>query len=137
MTDKLQQNFKEVGRDLETRWVDLSKEVRILSAELRTKSADSALFPDVDNLASKADHLCDHVERMHADVLDLLENLDSRIGLSPKESPATPEISCDEIEKEKIQIQREQHGAQANIKDVIKALFMYVDDPKERVVQKK
>jgi hypothetical protein len=137
MTDKLQENFREVGKDLETRWIELSKEVRTLSAELRNKSGGSDLFPDVDKLTGKATHLCDHVERIHADVLELLENLDSRMGLSPTESSTAPEISSEEIEKEKVQIQREQHNAQTDIKDVIKALFMYVDDPEERVAQKK
>ena len=140
MTDSLQQNFKEVGKDLETRWIDLSKEVRELSEVVRQKSADTSLFADVDKLTGRTERLCDHVERIHADVIDLLENLDDRLELTHPESNVvddgfTPDTSTDEIDKETIQIQREQH-TQTNVKDVIKALFMYVDDPKERVAQK-
>lgn len=141
MSNSVEQNLKEVGKDLETRWIELSKEVRRLSADLRQKSADSSLFADVDQLSGRTERLCDHVERIHADVIDLLENLDARLDLThentaPVKDGFTPDTSTNEVEREKIQIQREQH-AQSNIKDVIKALFMYVDDPKERVAQKK
>ncbi|MEP2775295.1 MAG: hypothetical protein ABJQ29_06095 [Luteolibacter sp.] len=132
MNDNIEQNFKEIGKDLETRWIELSKEIRDLSAELKQKAADSPLCADVDRLSIKTDSLCDHVERIHADVIDLLENLDTRLDLTPEHASQTDK----ELEKEKIQIQREQH-TQSNIKDVIKALFMYVDDPKERVAQKR
>ncbi|MDP4626034.1 MAG: hypothetical protein NWT08_12955 [Akkermansiaceae bacterium] len=132
MEKNIEQNFKDIEVDLETRWIELSKEVRQLSADLRSKATESAHAADVRKLSAKTELLCDHVERIHADVLDLLENLDTRLHLSPAGS-ATP---TDEIEREKIQIQREQH-AQTNFKDVIKALFMYVDDPKERVAQKR
>lgn len=136
MTDKLQQNFEEVGKDLETRWIELSQEVRTLSSTLKEKSTASALSADVDQLAEKAELLCDHVERIHADVVDLLENLETRVPLPPERDFDTEKASKEEIERENIQIQREQH-TQTNIKDVIKALFMYVDDPKERLARKK
>lgn len=139
--DNIEKNFQEVGKDLETRWIELSKEVRELSSILRKKSAESSLFADVDKLTGKTERLCDHVERIHADVIDLLENLDTRLDLThPESTPVddgySPDTSTTEIEREKIQIQREQH-TQTNVKDVIKALFMYVDDPEERVAQRK
>ena len=141
MSDALQKNFKEVGKDLETRWIDLSKEVRELSEIVRQKSADSPLFADVDKLTGRTERLCDHVERIHADVIDLLDNLDTRLELTHHDSNVvddgfTPDTSTTEVDQEIIQIQREQH-TQTNVKDVIKALFMYVDDPKERVAERK
>lgn len=136
MTDTLQKNFNEVSKDLETRWIELSKEVRELSADLKAKSADLPISTDVAELSGKTERLCNHVERIHADVVDLLENLDNQLELSSAENRSTTEASPDEIERENIQIQREQHSV-GNIKDIIKALFMYVDDPKERVAQNK
>lgn len=136
MKDTLQENFNEVGKDLETRWIELSKEVRKLSAELKVKSSDLPISTDVAVLSGKTERLCDHVERIHADVIDLLENLDTKLALNPEGNTSSPDISCDEIEHEKVQIQREQHS-EGDIKDIIKALFMYVDDPAERVAQKK
>jgi hypothetical protein len=37
------------------------------------------------------------------------------------------------VDLEKIQIQREKHELRNDFKDVLKALFMWVDDPVDRV----
>lgn len=133
MEKNIEHTYREISKDLDTRWIELSQELRHLSAALTAKAADSPLLTDLETLTGKTELLCEHVERIHQDVLDLLANLDTRLE-PPSASPDLPE---EEIAQEKIQIQNEQHDAQANFKDIIKALFMYVDDPKERVAQKK
>jgi hypothetical protein len=42
-----------------------------------------------------------------------------------------------EIEKESIEIQRESHELRSDFKDIIKALFMWRDDPEERVRERR
>lgn len=136
MTDRLQQNFNEVGKDLETRWIELSKEVRKLSSDLKAKSGGLAISQEMTELSAKTEELCDHVERIHADVVELLGNLDTQLELSPQGNQSTSKVSPEEIDREKIQIQREQHS-ESDIKGIIKALFMYVDDPEERITRNK
>ncbi len=69
-------------------------------------------------------------------MIDLLDNLETRIPLSDGGEPQS-DPSTDEVERERIQIQRESHELRSDFKDVLKALFMWVDDPKERVKLKK
>ncbi len=141
MSDELRKNFQDIDKDLSHSWIDLSEKVRNLSASLKLKAAGTDLSPDAEKLSGETARLCDHIERMHADVIDLLENIDTRIpihessleggGYSDSRTQET-----DEVEKEKIQIQRESHELRSDFKDVLKALFMWVDDPKERVKAK-
>lgn len=139
MADDLKHSFEEIDKDLSRSWIELAARVRDLSSDLKTRTVGTDLEADAGILSDEASHLCDHVERIHADVIDLLENLETRIPLAKHDGPRdgfTPDPSCNEIEKEKIQIQREQHR-KSDVKEVIKALFMWVDDPKERVKDKR
>jgi len=136
MTDNLKHNVEELDKDLSHSWIDLSSNVRTLALDLKLKAAGTSLAADADHLSQESSRLCDHVERIHADVIDLLETLETRVPIQ-RSNEDESDVSCDDVEKEKIQIQRESHELRSDFKDVLKALFMWVDDPKERVKAKK
>lgn len=142
MSDKrnLQHSIQEVDRDLSPSWIELSSRVSELAASLKLKAVGTELAGAADHLSQETDRLCSHVERLHADVLDLVENLESRIPL-PEAGASADKVATavphDEVQRESIQIQREKHELRDSFKDVLKALFMWVDDPVERVRDKK
>lgn len=122
MTADLKEASSEVCRDLSPEWLDLSSRVRRLAAA--SSLTDSSL-------AREALRLCDHVERLHADVEHLLGTLKAEkeplIG-SLEARAFEPEI----IDKANIEIQREMHQ-KSDLQQIIKALFMWKDDPVQRV----
>ena len=137
MSDELRKNFQDIDKDLSHSWIDLSSTVRDLSANIKLKAAGTNLADNTEKLSNEASRLCDHVERLHADVIDLLENIDDRIPLAePDVKTPTTQPEPDAVDREKIQIQRESHEMRSDFKDILKALFMWVDDPKERVKEK-
>ncbi|QTN31857.1 hypothetical protein HZ994_05770 [Akkermansiaceae bacterium] len=139
MSDNLHDTFKEIDRDLNHSWIDLSAKVRDLASGLKLKAAGTSLAPDADHLSQQASMLCDHVERIHADVINLLSRLESQLPLPESDPSATSrptKPNPDEIGKEAVQIQREHHELRNDFKDVLKALFMWRDDPEERLREK-
>jgi len=136
MSDNLQHSIEEVDRDLSPSWIELSSKVSELAASLKLRAAGTELAGAADHLSQETDRLCSHVERLHADVLDLVENLEARLPL-PEPDAKLAAVAHDEVQKESIQIQREKHELRNDFKDVLKALFMWVDDPVERVREKK
>lgn len=140
MSDNLQHRFEEIDRDLSPSWIDLSTRVSELAASLKLKAAGTELAAEADHLSQETDRLCSHVERLHADVIDLVENLEARLPLPEADASADGKpvaVAHDEVQEESIQIQREKHELRNDFKDVLKALFMWVDDPVERVRGKK
>ena len=140
MNDILLQNFEAIDKDLSHSWIELNTKVRDLVADLKLKAAGSDLANDAEHLSQQTSRLCDHVERMHADVIDLLENIETRIPLPERDArtdvlPAG-EREPNEIDKQKIDIQREIHELRNDFIDVLKALFMWVDNPKKRLQDK-
>ncbi|MBC7980269.1 MAG: hypothetical protein H7Y36_06875 [Armatimonadetes bacterium] len=137
MSDNLQNSFEEIEKDLASSWLDLSSKVRDLAADLKLKAAGTSIANEASHLSQQASRLCDHVERLHTDVIDLLENVETRFPQFAVISPSTiiqsDRLESDEVENEKLQIQRENHQVSTNFKDVIKALFLWKDDPAERV----
>ena len=127
MTADLHDASSGISRDLSPEWLELSSRVRRLALEAQSSGSSGSA------LASEALRLCDHVERLHADVQQLLVTLRSdedTLGHgTPLETlpPAPPE----EIDKANIQIQDEMHQ-KSDLSHVIKALFMWKDDPVER-----
>lgn len=138
MADDIQKRFNELNRDLSESWVNLSDKVRTLAADLKLKAAGTSLASEAEHLSNETSRLCDHVTKLHADVIDLVENIEDRIPLPESDVAISGELppSDDSIEREKIQIQRESHELRNDFKDVLKALFMWVDDPKERLKEK-
>jgi len=122
MTANLQEVSSEVSRDLSPEWLDLSSRVRRLAAAAPTEDGP---------LAQEAVRLCEHVERLHADVELLLANLragDGPLAGTIEARAGEPDI----IDRENIQIQREMHQ-KSDLQHIIKALFMWKDDPVKRV----
>lgn len=137
MNDHLKNNLTEVDKDLSSSWIDLSEKVRNLSADLKLKTAGTDFAAEADHLAQQTARLCDHVEKFHTDVIDLIENIETHLPLPETDVVKSPEISDHEaLIQEKIQIQRENHELRSDFIDVLKALFMWVDDPKERLKSK-
>ena len=126
MTENLEEIREEVEHDVSPEWVELSADVRKMAVELRMKANGNPLEADVEALLGKLEKLCDHVEVLHGGVADLLTSMG--------------EPDHEEILVEKIKVEREMHefkeNPKENVRDVIKALFMWRDDPVERVRQK-
>jgi len=135
MTDYIKTSVDQLDKDLARSWIELSDKVRELSQDLKLKTAGSDFAGEADHLCQQASRLCDHVENLHADVIDLVENIEERVPLET-DSSASYTTNIDSVDKEKIQIQRESHELRNDFKDVLKALFMWVDDPKDRLKKK-
>jgi hypothetical protein len=125
MTADLLEASSEVSRNLSPEWLELSSRVRRLA---------EAAAPGDHALATEALRLCDHVERLHADVEDLL------VGLKADDGPLAGSIANraaepTEIDRANIEIQREMHQ-KSDLVHIVKALFMWKDDPVERVREK-
>lgn len=140
MNDQIKISVDELDKDLAPSWIELSDKVRNLTRDLKLKTAGSEFAAEADHLAQQAARLCDHVEKLHADVIDLVENIEDHIPLLEPDlsaEPVAPAPKIDSVERENIQIQRESHELRNDFKDILKALFMWVDDPKERLKAKK
>lgn len=133
MSENIHHSIDEIDKDLSPSWIELSDRVRNLSAALKLKAAGTALAADADHLAQEAARLCGHVERLHTDVIDLVGKLETQIPIP--EPDVRPSLKSGESELEWMRIQRENHEMRADFMDVLKALFMWRDDPKDRVVK--
>ncbi|WP_338689347.1 hypothetical protein [Haloferula helveola] len=95
---------------------------RLQEAEAHVKDA-LAKAPDGDPLAGPTQELL----AIHTEIRDmLLDAFDE-----PADEPPTEEAP--EVVSAAIEIEREAHTLKADFKDVLKALFMWKDDPVERV----
>lgn len=130
MSENLQHSIEEIDKDLALSWIELSDRVRDLAAALKLKAAGTGLAADADYLAQEAGRLCGHVERIHADVNDLVGKLETQIPL-PKHEVAAP-LNSEVTELEWVRVQRENHELRADFMDVLKALFLWRDDPRDR-----
>lgn len=131
MTDNLQHSIKEIDKDLAPSWIELSNRVRDLAAALKLKAAGTVLAADADHLAQETSQLCGHVERLHADVIDLVGKLEAQIPTPEPDAQPIP-LKPEEVDQGYNRIQRENHELRADFKDVLKALFLWRDDPNDR-----
>ena len=131
MNDSVCSSIAEIDKDLAPSWIELNDRVRHLVSELRAKTAGSVFAEPMDQLAEETSRLCDHVNRIHEDVTELLSRLEEN---APAYEPDTRLSSSnpEEVEREWARIQTENHELRADFKDVLKALFMWRDDPYER-----
>jgi len=132
MTGNLQQSIGEIDKDLSPSWIEHSESVRELAASLKLKAAGTNLAADVEHLAQVTAQLCGHVERLHADVIDLVGKLETQIPL-PETDTQPALLKTEEVDREYNRIQRENHELRADFKDVLKALFLWRDDPNDRL----
>lgn len=130
MDTPLDETVSDLDRDLSTEWIELSQNVRHLANQLETKATGTALATDASQLSAETARLCDHLERIHRDVEALLVELDEKL---PVLDSLPPNVDPDEVQREAIQIHRETHELRADFKDIIKALFMWQDNPVSRV----
>ena len=130
MSENLRHSIGEIDKDLAPTWIELSDRVRDLSAALKLKAAGSALAADADHLAQETARLCGHVERIHADVNDLVGKLEMQIPLPEPDVPSP--LKSEATELEWVRIQRENHELRTDFMDVLKALFLWRDDPRDR-----
>ncbi|MES2438312.1 MAG: hypothetical protein V4584_04575 [Verrucomicrobiota bacterium] len=129
----METHLEKVERDHSAEWIELSSRVRTLAKCLNGKAHGTPLEADTAELVSETTRLCDHLERIHRDVGNLLIELDEKM---PELDSLPPNVDPDEVQREAIQIHRETHELRSDFKDIIKALFMWQDDPAERVRMK-
>lgn len=136
MNSDIQHNIDEIDKDLSPSWIELSSRVRELAADLKLKAAGTSIASEAAHLSQETARLCDHVNRLHNEVIDLVENIETHFPLPEHDLSAdgklTP-VPIDEVTAETIRIQREHHELRADFKDILKALFLWRDDPKERI----
>ena len=127
-----------IDRDLSAEWLDLSSRVRQLALDLSNKAHGTELQQEANELTNEASKLCNHVERLHGEVASLLSELGEQVPLPEHETRTEHSREEDrDIDHENLQIRREQHELRADFRDVLKALFMWKDDPVERTRGKK
>jgi hypothetical protein len=125
----MQTNLEEAESDLSAEWMTLSSKVHTLVSRLNEKAHGTHLEADTLELLGETTLLCDHLMRLHREVGNLLTEPDDKLSESTT-------VDLDDIQREAIQIHREAHELRADFKDIIKALFMWQDDPAERVLKK-
>ena len=125
----MQTNLEKVDCDPSTEWLALTANVRTRVSRLHEKAHGTPFQADAAELAGETHLLCEHLEHVHRVAGELLAELD---GWTPEMTP----LNLDEVQREAIQIHRETHELRADFKDIIKALFMWQDDPSERVQRK-
>lgn len=124
------QPYSPPSSDFSSEWIDLSQRIRTRAFDLSSRTAGTHLAGDAAALANDVLKLCDHVERIHHGAGELLSSDGSadpiRIG------EVRPELKADDAQREAVKIRREGHEMRPDLKDIIKALFMWQDDPVER-----
>ena len=129
----MQTNLEKVESDHSTEWLALSAKIRTLASRLNEKARGTDLEADTAEFTSETSQLCDQLDRIYRDVGNLLTELEVK---PPEMNPSSPTVELDAVQREAIQIHRETHELRADFKDIIKALFMWQDDPTERVQRK-
>jgi len=132
MTNNLQHSILEIDKDLSPSWIELSDRVRTLAASLKLKAAGTSLAVETEHLAQETSQLCSHVERLHADVIELISRLETQTPIPEPDALPAP-LKYEEVEHEYSRIQRENHELRADFKDILKALFLWRDEPSDRL----
>jgi hypothetical protein len=137
MNDLLKNNLAELDKDLSDTWINLSEKVRKLAYDLKIKAKGSEFAAEADDLSKETARICDHVTKFHTDIINLIENIETQLPLPDPDVAVSPILNDSEaLNQEIIRIQREKHEMRKDIKDILKALFLWVDDPKERLREK-
>ncbi len=133
MSDNLETVQNNVRQDLSSKWLSLSSQVRERARTLQSKTVGTELSAETEALAQDAGELCAHFDRVHADVGKLLTMLQDG-NLIYRESGS--ELDSTSTHKQVLIAQENDHKENDSVKDVIKALFMWRDDPAEIPVEK-
>lgn len=125
--------YTQLNDELSGKWLDLSSRVRKLAEDLQMNANATPLVADATRLNSELTKLCDHVERIHRDVGKLISGSDETV---PQVGSVHPALESEEVQREAVRIHQENHELRADFKDIIKALFMWQEDPVERTREK-
>lgn len=125
--------YTKVDGELSTEWLNLSSRVRKLADELQSRASGTPLAGDAAHLNSELGKLCGHLERIHRDVGKLISGPDETM---PTVGSVHPSLKSEEVQREAVKIHQENHEIRADFKDIIKALFMWQEDPVERTREK-
>jgi hypothetical protein len=118
-------------------WQQLAINVETQARALRGLAEGTPLAAQAADLARDAGHLASQIERLAAAAPAFLTHLGQPESPESPEPPATdPKLEA-EIHREMLQIQRETHDGNVELMDIVKALFMWRDDPAERVRERK
>lgn len=126
MDTNLENVRDEICQELSSQWLVLSDQVRQQALSLKSRTVGTALSGEASALAQDSEKLCEHFERLHGDLdklLKLLSDEETELGQSQSAPAAT------ESARQAIQAQDKDHQISDDLKDVIKALFMWRDDP--------
>ena len=133
MDNSTENVISDVNHELSSEWIVLSNRVRSRLQEVHAMASGTPVEAELALLAADTSKICDHIERIHSNVGQLLSELDEK----PSEpEPATPTVEPTEVQLGAIQIQRETHELDQDFKGIIKALFMWKDDPAEKAKEK-
>lgn len=122
------ETVKQMKQDIAPQWTELLQRVREKANTCLKDQSDCS--PPAD-LAREAIRLCSHVDRMHADLRELIDSLDATHADGTGASDKTPDEH--EIDMAAIEVQQETHEMSTDPRDILKALLMWRDDPAERV----
>lgn len=128
MDQNLEKIREEVRGELERHWLTLSADVRTKAQAMQRNTMGTPLNLDATELAAATEELCRHFEKTHHSVETLLGFLDP--GSNP---PPHSELQAtsSEAQHQALIAQAKDHAENDSLKDVIKALFMWRDDPAE------
>lgn len=115
-----------ICRELSSQWLALSDRVRQQALSLKSRTVGTALSEEASALAQDSEKLCDHFERLHGDIENLLNLLD---GEEMESDGTQSALTSKETACQSIEAQDKDHRESDSLKDVIKALFMWRDDP--------
>jgi len=124
-------------------WQQLAIDVETRARTLRDLAEGTPLAAPAADLARDAGHLASQIERLAAAAPAFLTHLGRPESPEPPKSPESSEPPATdpkleaEIHREMLQIQRETHDGNVELMDIVKALFMWRDDPAERVRERK
>jgi len=133
MSNNLETVQNEVRQDLSSKWLTLSSQVRERAKSLQSRTVGTDLSSETDTLAIDAGELCDHFDRVHADVGKLLTLLQ---GGNLDYNESNSEMDSTSTHRQVLIAQENDHKENDSVKDVIKALFMWRDDPADIPVKK-
>jgi hypothetical protein len=126
MDTNLENARDEICQELSSKWLVLSNQVRQQALSLKSRTVGTALSGEASALAQDSEKLCGHFERLHGDLeklLKLLSDEETELGQVQSAPVAT------ESARQAIQAQDKDHRKSDDLKDVIKALFMWRDNP--------
>lgn len=117
------------SQELGLEWSDLTNRVR---ARLSDSEATLRHQPESHGfhlLAVDVRSLCDRFDRLHLEVHRLLSDYQGATSHGPE---TTPPIDPASLEQASVAIQREQHTQSSGPMEVLKALFLWRENPEER-----